>query len=295
MYEKSPSRIGFIIIPIIVLLLVAAAVSAFLLHRNGFFDGSENVPEDDSYVSTPYEQNDENNDEMNEPEEKEEPYEPEPDPIVTVRDRYDRIVWLDAGHGGADGGTSGTLDGVRYLEKDVVLQIVLKVYELFERSPTGIRAFLVRSTDVYIHRTNRAPMWNETADLVVSVHLDYFGHEDPAVVQSVAGIRVYYPQEREYGFEGTGRINITDRQFAQIIQGNLARETGARDRGIHQDSGSPLTIFENSTAPIVLIEAGFMSNTEELTLLTSEEYQWRIARAIYNSVVEAFRFQRNDN
>jgi len=199
---------------------------------------------------------------------------------LTLRERYSKIVWLDAGHGGIDGGTSAMHNGVMYLEKDIALNIVLMVYEMFEQSDSGIKAFLTRSSDIFVPLHDRPKMWNDSADLVVSVHVDYY--EGPTAHQ-VSGVQVNY-----YDTVNTGRVNLTNAQFAQIIQDHLVQETGARDRRIRGDRA--FIVCSHSTMPALLVETGFMSNPEELALLVTQEYQRQIAFAIYNAIVEAFEF-----
>ena len=206
--------------------------------------------------------------------------------ILPYRDRYNKIVWLDAGHGGFDIGTYVMLNGIRVYEKDITLDIVLMVYELFQQSNSGVRVFLTRADDSHVSLSNRTALWNDTdymiakADLVVSVHVDYY--EGPTA-QTVAGVQVNYYKNQN---KNTGRVDITNAQFAQILQDHLVNETGARDRLIRGDRG--FTIPEESTMPAVLIEAGFMSNSEELARLLTVEYRMLIARAIYSGIVEAF-------
>jgi len=197
------------------------------------------------------------------------------------------IVWLDAGHGGFDVGTYVVLDacGTVINEKDIALAIVLKAYELFQKSDSGVSVFLSRADDSYINIHDRTPLWNYTAtkaDLVVSVHVDFY--EGPTA-QTVSGIQVNYYQNNA---SNTGRVDITSRQFAQILQNNLVYETGARDRSVRGDRR--FIVPANSTMPAVLIETGFMSNDGELSKLLTEEYRMSIATAIYSGIVEAIRF-----
>ena len=212
--------------------------------------------------------------------------------ILPYKDRYSKIVWLDAGHGGLDTGTYVVRGGIRIYEKDITLDIVLRVYELFQESSSGITAFLTRADDSHVTLSDRTILWNDTeymiakADLVVSVHVDYY---EGSTAQTVSGVQVNYYRNQ---MGNTGRVDITNAQFAQILQDHLINETGARDRFIRGDRG--FTIPKGSTMPAVLIEAGFMSNSEELAKLLTEEYRMSIARAIYNGIVETFGFLRLD-
>ena len=208
---------------------------------------------------------------------------------MPYKDNFSAVVWLDAGHGGVDVGTYVTLDesGTRVYEKDITLAIVLKVYKLFAHSNSNVRIFLTRADDIYIHRHDRPLLWNYTeymvakADLVVSVHVDFY---EGRTAQYVSGIQVNYYQNN---LSNTGRINITGETFAQILQDHLINETGARDRSIRGDRRFVIPTY--STMPAVVIEAGFMSNDEELLKLQTAEYRMAIATAIYNGIVDAVR------
>jgi len=195
------------------------------------------------------------------------------------------IVWLDAGHGGEDPGTYTFVDGQRIYEKDIALEIVLMTYALFNESDSQIRIYLTRNDDSHMFARYRINQWNQTpytiakADLVVSIHADYY---EGRTAQSVYGIRSFYNQDNR---SNTGRVNITAAQFAQTLQDHLITETGARCRGINGNRG--LLIPTYSTMPAILIEVGFLSHQEELAQLMTSEYRQLIARALYDGIVAA--------
>ena len=95
-----------------------------------------------------------------------------------------KTVIIDAGHGGPDGGTS-TEDGV--LEKDINLQIAIKLNEILESM--GVKTIMTRTQDISIHEQsattirekkisdikNRLKIINETDDAVfVSIHQNHY-------------------------------------------------------------------------------------------------------------------------
>jgi len=202
---------------------------------------------------------------------------------MDLHDNGQKIIWLDAGHGGFDVGTYAVINGLRVYEKDITLAIVLKAYELFQESNL-VQVFLTRKDDSYVNLASRPALWNEgSADLMVSVHVDFY---DGPTAQAVSGIQVNYCQNK---IGNTGRTNITDAQFAQIMQTQLINRTGARDRQIRGDR--EFVIPTDSTMPAILIEAGFMSNRNELAKLLTPNYQMLIAKAIYNGILEAIALQ----
>jgi len=294
--EKKGINLTLILVPTIIILLAAAIVSAILL---GWFSGSnetENRNGEPADITTDnngypngengyYPNGYENGHDSSEPETPEPTAEPASP--LTYRERYDRIVWINAGGGGSDVGSEGVFNGATIWGKDITLAIALKVYELFEYSESGVKAFLLRSSDVTFSAADRPHMWNETADMIVSIHMNSFSHEDPDVVQTVAGFEVHYNQNHTIE-ETTGRFRLTGLQFAELMRNSLAQEIDARNRGINGTAG--FIVNTTSTAPSIIINAGFMSNTEELTRLIDPEYQWSIAQGIYNAIVNAFRF-----
>jgi N-acetylmuramoyl-L-alanine amidase len=285
------------------LLVAAAVVTAFMLDMFSFggFGGREDDEPDDFHIVlyNGREGNGEetgnngnggdNGIEMTEPPPTPTP-EPTPVPILTIREQHDKIVWINAGGGGSDVGSEGVLNGVTHFGKNITLDIALKVFEMFENSQSGIKAYMLRGNDVTFPAADRPLMWNDTADMVISIHMNSFTSDDEAVLQSVSGFEVHYDHEHN-AFDGTGRYRLSGMQLAEIMRNNMAAQTGARNRGIIGDRG--WIVNTASTAPSVMVFAGFMSNPDELEKLLDLRYQWDIARAIYDTVVEAFRFPLN--
>lgn len=94
-------------------------------------------------------------------------------PTITFANKYRDSVYtvktvvLDAGHGGNKPGTKGA----KSLEKDVVLQIVLKLGKAIERDIPGVKVLYTRTTDIDVDLYKRAEFANKhKADLFISVH-----------------------------------------------------------------------------------------------------------------------------
>ncbi len=78
-----------------------------------------------------------------------------------------KLIVIDAGHGGQDGATRGSFSK----EKDVALQVALKLGEEIESKLPGVRVIYTRSTDVFIKLYERIGLANrEKADLFISIH-----------------------------------------------------------------------------------------------------------------------------
>jgi len=223
-------------------------------------------------------------------------------------------VVIDAGHGGKDTGTLGSI--VR--EKDVVLAVGLKFGRLIKAQHSDVRVIYTRSTDVFIPLDQRAIMANNAkANLFISIHADHA--ETPSVKgastftlgqnrtrenleiakreNSVILLEENYKQRYE-GFDPTVaesyimfefmQDNYMNQsiQFASILQQKFI-SSGRRDRGVRQDV---FLVLRCTSMPSVLVELGFLSNAEEEQFLKSDEGQDRMAE----SLLRGFTDFKND-
>ncbi len=193
-----------------------------------------------------------------------------------------KVILLDAGHGGIDSGAVGKTA----LEKDINLKIVLKIRSLLEES--GALVFLSREEDesLYIEDKNKTirQRYNENlknrkllikeskADIFVSIHLNSFSKEKYYGAQSL------YPTGDE---ESKVLAKCIQEELKRVLDKNNERKVKGRD---------DLYLFKNNTVPSVLIECGFLSNEREEALLKKEEYQEKIAWAIYLGIQKYFSF-----
>lgn len=194
----------------------------------------------------------------------------------------DKTIVLDAGHGGIDPGAMNKDKTV--LEKDINLQITMKIKELIEAS--GGNVILTRDKDVSLYeegnnkttrqkynenlRNRKKIIENSQADMFISIHLNSF--ED----SKYYGAQTFYPAGKEDG-----------KSLAQIIQTELKRvadNTNNREIKPRED----LYLIKDNQMASVLIECGFLSNENEAKLLVDEEYQEKIAWAIYVGIQKYF-------
>ena len=184
-----------------------------------------------------------------------------PAPLVFTEEKQKLIV-IDPGHGGEDEGcTNGTV-----LEKTINLEIAGLIGKKLEEQ--GYRVVLTRSEDEYITKEDRVKMANELcADLYISIHQNTY--EDP----EVAGIETWY--------DSMGPSKNNER-LAKLVHYEtlLATEGKARDL---VDS-TELYITGKTQMPSCLIETGFLSNPEELELLSDPEYQNKLAEGIVKGI-----------
>lgn len=188
--------------------------------------------------------------------------------IMSPRDVYSKIVVIDAGHGKTDPGASG--NGL--IEKDVNLDIMLRVYGLLEAN-NNIKVYATRLDDSYPTNVNRAKMANGVADLFVSIHQNSNDSATPN------GTEVLYTV---HSTDVAGKL--TSKIAAQFIDNYLVKALGTTDRGIK--NRTDLIVLNQTTVPAVLIETAFLSNKADADKLSQDSYKDAAAQAIYSAIVD---------
>ncbi len=230
-------------------------------------------------------------------------------------------VVIDAGHGGSDPGNLGHKSS-KYLEKDIVLKIALAVGKLLD-AHKNIEVIYTRDDDTFIELHERGTIaQNSKADLFISIHCDAFGktsvhgagtfvlglHENDRNFEfakkenSVIFMEDNY-KEKYDGFDPNSPeavIGLTMMQeeyldqslmIASLIQNNFVNTLNRKDRAVKQ---AGFLVLRNTFMPSVLIETGFLTNTNEGAYLNSEKGQQEIAKAIYKAI-KLYKKQLDDN
>ena len=192
------------------------------------------------------------------------------------RGNYDvlnKVVYLDAGHGGYDPGAS--YFGIS--EKSLTLAIQSRVKAKLEAE--GYQVVTTRTSDTFVDLTDRSRAANASeSDIFVSIHINAAGSSD------VQGIETYYYQPyAEYPSRinstyhaNPTRLNMSD-TLANAIQSSLINATGAQNQGVKRQT---FAVLRETTAPAVLLELGFLSNPQEAARLNTSAYQETLANAI---------------
>jgi N-acetylmuramoyl-L-alanine amidase len=212
-----------------------------------------------------------------------------------------RRIVIDPGHGGHDPGAVG-LNGL--YEKDVVLDIALKLKEILSKNPL-YEVFLTRETDVYIPLEARTAIANQKkADLFVSIHAN------ASPKRKAKGVETYllnWTDNNEANRVAARENKISLKKMKEMnrqmdvlggILGDLERQM-KRDESVNlanQIQNSMITTLDGrenlgvkwamffvlfgARMPSVLVEVSFISNPEEERLLSDVSYRSRIAHAI---------------
>lgn len=193
------------------------------------------------------------------------------------RDIYKNIVVLDPGHGGKASGAVRKLNGVSIMEKDLNFKILYKLgQKYFNAEDTEIKAYYTRQSDVDVDLYDRAAFAKKVgADLFVSLHMN------ANLKTSPKGTEIYYTSSNK----ATTESGLNSKILANIFLNSLPGKVGTDKRYIADKS---LAVTRANTVPAILIELGFMSNPNELALLTDEDFQEKSAKAIYDILCDVF-------
>ncbi|MGI8742933.1 MAG: N-acetylmuramoyl-L-alanine amidase [Bryobacteraceae bacterium] len=213
-----------------------------------------------------------------------------------------RRVVIDAGHGGQDAGTTGP-DGLH--EKDVALDVAKRLGALIQ-DRLGSEVIYTRTDDTFVPLGRRTAIANEAnADLFLSIHVN----SSPA--RAAAGVETYYLSftTSRSAMETAARENAgadqnvhdlqdllrqialkdkvdESREFASRIQTSLGpaaarANRSSKDRGIKK---APFVVLIGATMPAVLVEIGFITNSQDEILMRRGDHRQRLAEALYRGL-----------
>lgn len=225
-----------------------------------------------------------------------------------IQPRRIGAIFIDPGHGGRDPGAIGRheVDGeVRSLkEKDIVLDVSLRLERMLRQRYPDRQIVMSRRDDVYLtleERTNRAneiPMATNESVLFISIHAN------ASLNSRARGFEVWVlpPEFRRRDLVTAERTGIDDAGVLSIL--NTIREeeitlestllarsvlagldgtvgSDSPNRGIREESWY---VVRNARMPSVLIELGFVTNREEFLLMKEEQYIQRLTEGVMNGV-----------
>ena len=183
-------------------------------------------------------------------------------------------IVLDAGHGGVDPGSIGKT--TKITESKLNLIIVNKLEQLFLSSGIDIvktrndenGLYGVYSKDYKIRdmKARKEIINNSNANLLISVHMNSF------IQNKYRGAQVFYDNG-----------NSNSEVLALAIQNCFATDLPASDKGI--SIGDYFILKCDNSIPSILCECGYLSNEEDEVLLTTPEYQDKVAYSIYKGTI----------
>jgi N-acetylmuramoyl-L-alanine amidase len=221
-----------------------------------------------------------------------------------------KTIVIDAGHGGKKPGARGAFS----TEKNVALEVALKLGKKFEEDLPQMKVLFTRKTDVDVPFFKRADIANVAkADLFISIHCNSVststGRSTSGTETFVAGLHRIDEQnvairenadiktEKNYkqNYDGydpndpetfiilslfKNRFRTKSTEFARLIQSNYSNDERI-NRGVKEQG---ILILQRVGMPAVLTEIGFISNPAEEKYMNSEKGQNEIVNAIFNAV-----------
>ncbi|MEJ6750770.1 MAG: N-acetylmuramoyl-L-alanine amidase [Bacteroidia bacterium] len=223
-----------------------------------------------------------------------------------------KVVVIDAGHGGKDPGCHGHS---KINEKDVALDIALKLGKIIEENLPDVRVIYTRKDDRFIELWQRAAIANRNkADLFISVHCNAHTSTSLNGAESyVMGIhktngnlavsrRENESLQLEANYQESGHYSDFDPdspeaqiilslyqnsflehsiELASTLQDKVKAKGSLRDLGVNQ---AGFVVLWKTTMPSVLVETGFLTNAKDEAYLTSEKGKNESARNIFEAV-----------
>jgi N-acetylmuramoyl-L-alanine amidase len=215
--------------------------------------------------------------------------------------KIDRIV-IDAGHGGHDSGTLGA-DGIE--EKDVVLDVALRLGKLLH-DRLGSDIIYTRSDDTFVPLEARTAIANKSqADLFLSIHANsssdptargvetYYLNftSDPTALDVAARENAVSDQSIHQLSDLVKKIALKDkisesREFAADVESSLysglQKGNGTlKNRGVKK---APFVVLIGANMPSILAEISFVTNPRDAAQLRDPEYRQRVAESLYKGV-----------
>ncbi len=213
-----------------------------------------------------------------------------------------RIV-IDAGHGGHD---TGTIGPTGMMEKDVSLDVALRLGKLIEAKIPGAEVIYTRTDDTFVPLESRAPMANQAkADMFISIHAN--SSRD----RGARGIETYYLNfatsddalevaARENAYSQSSVHELQDiikkianhekveesRELAIEVQDGLAKRLRRvsrymKNRGVKK---APFVVLIGANMPSVLAEVSFLSNPHDEAMLKKPLHRQRVAEGLFQGL-----------
>ena len=207
------------------------------------------------------------------------------DELPFATSNYQKVIFLDPGHGGKD-------PGAQYLglkEKDLTLQVSQQLKTRLES--LGYKVIMSRSSDVYVDFiTERSRMSNETnADMFISIHFNATGH---GLDSGEDGIQTYtylptgnIPSViNKKWHDNPTRLKYSYKLGSYIHQSVLAT-TQAKDAGLLAKS---FAVLRETNKPAVLLELGYMDDSKESQKIRTKEYQQKLVDGIVQGIQQYY-------
>jgi N-acetylmuramoyl-L-alanine amidase len=201
-----------------------------------------------------------------------------------------RVVVIDPGHGGADGGTVGNR---QQLEKNFALDWAVRVQSLLLSN--GWEVHLTRTNDIDVTLPERIALADRVqADLFVSLHFNGLSADSRhGGVEAFCTTPVGLPSSIKRNGEDNpalewpnNRFDAENLQCAFYMQREILAATQAADGGVRH--ARFMAVLRTQRRPAVLVEGGFLSNPDEARRIATAAYRQQLARAVARALEQFY-------
>ena len=182
----------------------------------------------------------------------------------------DRIIIIDPGHGGKD---PGTVVGSNS-EKAITLKVSTLVKQKLEAA--GAKVLMTRTGDTYPSLQDRVDFTNANyGEIFVSVHVN------SAANTSAQGTETYYAIS-------TGDMHQEDVDLATFVNNQIVNNLKMKNRGVKEQQ---YYVIRNMVIPSILVELGFLTNSEDRAKMTDDQYAELFAESIFKGISQYYAKQ----
>lgn len=191
-----------------------------------------------------------------------------------------KVIALDPGHGGPDGGASSR-EGL--VEKDITLDISLYLRDFLQEA--GALVIMTRETDMDLASPGTKGLSKrKTEDLLKRAHIIESRKADMLVTVHLNSIPSAKWRGAQTFYYSGGQAQ--SKPLALSIQNELKNQLQNTDRGVQ--TADSVYLLKTLPIPSVLVEVGFLSNPEEARLMGQDDYQKKVAASIYQGILKHY-------
>jgi N-acetylmuramoyl-L-alanine amidase len=175
-------------------------------------------------------------------------------------------LFLDPGHGGTDSGAVGS----GLLEKDLTLDIALRIRDLLINNYSDVDVNMSRTTDTFVSLQERT----DAANYFLSIHINSFNGS-------------------AFGYEDYIHSSLSDTsltaQYQRIVHEEVTKVNNLFDRGKKK---ADFFVLRESKMPAILTENGFIDNANDSAKLKDPNWRQIVAQGHVNGLARAFNLQK---
>ena len=196
--------------------------------------------------------------------------------MMERKKEYDFTVIINPAHGGANLGN--VVNEIE--EKDITLAVGKMLVELAEDSDIGI--FILREEDIDISNESRRELIAVVEpDVVIDLHVNADPDNERTFGTTVMYNADFYSER------------LTNVELADIMERQLVTAISGKANGIFADKEDKYPLLKMIQLPIVSIEMGYLTNSEEAALLNRSDYQKKLALGLYQGILKVREVMKN--